>query len=566
MKIKKKRLGLSFKIIGPILAIVLFLLFTMAITQLKVATIRTELDNIQNQAIVSVELVEELRYDVMRTVEVFMDISATHDKSELPKAETVKEEVHSLIAQVKEMDAESAGTWNKVLKDYDSFYKECLDMAEKFIKSGTAFGNNAKAVVDPLAEQLCATMDEYAKEIEENLEVDVKEIATAAVALSVLSSTCSVISLVIAGIITLILLKQVLQPVKKISAAIKKLSEHDLTVEEISVKQKDEIGDLIHAYNQLRGSLMDIMSNLHVSTGTLEQLSEHLNKKSDAIVENMDEITEAVGNVAQTATEQASDIENSIHEIEGLRAIVGQNEETSQHLSDASEQISTASRAGNKVVDDLYEVTKESKNAFELIFESINRIKNSTTKIGQSSEMIQSIASQTNLLSLNASIEAARAGEMGKGFAVVADEIRKLSEESAESANEITRMLQELQTNVEYANEQSDSVKKAVEKQVQGVTDTRSKYNDISESLEIIDKEIHSLGEVSRAMTSSCENVSAAMEHLAMAAETNAASSQETNASVEEVLAMIQEIAEGSGNIKIQSNELFGILQQYNLN
>jgi methyl-accepting chemotaxis protein len=290
-----------------------------------------------------------------------------------------------------------------------------------------------------------------------------------------------------------------------------------------------------------------------------------MSDQTETIVKNVHDITGAVNHVAETAGEQAADISNSITEIEGLQSIARQNEEASGNLSRASEQISAASKAGNKVVDDLYAVTKESEHAFEEIFDSINKIKGSTAKIGQSSEMIQSIASQTNLLSLNASIEAARAGDMGRGFAVVADEIRKLSEESANSANEINQMLQELQANVDNANQQSESVKAAVERQVLGVEDTRSKYNDIADNLGIIDKEIQSLGAVSKSMTTSCENVSVAMDRLSSAAETNAAASEETNASIEEVLAMIQEISQGSSDIKGQSDELVNIVRQYKL-
>jgi methyl-accepting chemotaxis protein len=307
------------------------------------------------------------------------------------------------------------------------------------------------------------------------------------------------------------------------------------------------------------------MERLSNTSESLEEKTDLMTSHSDAILQNVTEITESINGVTNVAGEQAADIEKSMNEVEGLSDIAVQNAKTSQNLSQASNQISSASDHGNKVLDGLYAVTKESEVAFAEIFDSIEKIKNSTVKIGEASNMIESIAAQTNLLSLNASIEAARAGEMGRGFAVVADEIRKLSDESTESVNEINKMLDELQENVDYANNQSENVKKAVEKQVHGVEDTRSSYKEIADNLTVINDEIHNLSQVSGSMTDSCKTVSHSMEHIASSAEENAATTEETNAAIEEVLSMTEQITSGSGEIKEKADELQEIVKLYRL-
>jgi len=200
-----------------------------------------------------------------------------------------------------------------------------------------------------------------------------------------------------------------------------------------------------------------------------------------------------------------------------------------------------------------------------LIFGSIDQINLSTNRIGMASGLIEEMASQTNLLSLNASIEAARAGEMGRGFAVVANEIRNLAEESAHSVNDINNMLRELKMNVDTATAQSETVKKAVVLQVKGVEDTKEKYAVIKEDIDRINEEIFTLGDISKTMSQSCVKVSEIITNLSASAEENAAATEETNAAAQEVLAMIQEIAQGTVLIKELSEDLQGRVSLYQL-
>jgi methyl-accepting chemotaxis protein len=114
-------------------------------------------------------------------------------------------------------------------------------------------------------------------------------------------------------------------------------------------------------------------------------------------------------------------------------------------------------------------------------------------------------------------------------------------------------------------NQQSDSVKDAVERQVQGVEDARTKYQDIFDSLVIIENEVGSLTHISNSITDSCEKVGTAMERLAESAQTNAAATEQTNASIQEVMAMVHVISDGTTDINSQSEELDGIVKKYKL-
>ncbi|MCR5331522.1 MAG: methyl-accepting chemotaxis protein [Lachnospiraceae bacterium] len=558
-------LGIAGKILGPLACIILSLVISFILSFTRVNGIKNQLSVLRSQKIIAMETAEQLRYDVLNTAEIFTDMSATRDGEVLAEAVEIREDFEEQLRKLKELDKANASVWDSIASKYNAFYDLCHRMADTYIASGTDAGNEVMDEVDPVTEELSEEVEAAVGAIEESLEDDVNDVLSDANALSIVTAATSCLNLLFVVWIAFVVLRQVIRPIKQVSASIKRLSDRDLTVARLDIDQKDEIGVLSDSYNDLRDSLRDIMNNLGGSTARLEEMTLSMTEQTATIRKNVSDVTDSVNNITQVAGEQAADIESSMHEIDALREAAVLNSKASGNLSEASTSISNASQEGNRVLDGLYNITIENEKAFEEIFDSISKIMESTGKIGEASSMIENIAEQTNLLSLNASIEAARAGEMGKGFAVVANEIRQLAENSTVSVNEINRMLQELQSNVDIANKQSENVKEAVRKQVVGVEDTRNSYVAISDSLDKINSEIASLSRISQSVSESCNSVGAAMEHLAGAAEENAASTEETSASMQEVLALTESISSGTQDIKERSDELGKIVNLYSI-
>lgn len=254
-----------------------------------------------------------------------------------------------------------------------------------------------------------------------------------------------------------------------------------------------------------------------VYTGAFTDLLTGIRKMNEEIATTVRGVDDASGQVlaeaAQSLAEGATDQAASVEE---MQATI--NELTSG-IKTTAEELGTAYDEAYKYA----EIVEGSRGDMEVLVQAMSRINETSEKIGAIITQIEDIASQTNLLSLNASIEAARAGEAGKGFAVVADQIRNLAEQRAKSAGDskalIEAAIHEVGDGNMYAEKASTSLREVVDG-IQAIADSAKKIKEIS--IEQAD---------------SMEQVEATAERIAEVVQNNSAAAQETSATSEELTA-----------------------------
>lgn len=244
----------------------------------------------------------------------------------------------------------------------------------------------------------------------------VAELSAQLASLPLASSVTAVIFIIFIGIFSSILLSRMVGGLRQVSVKAARIAEGDLTGREITIKSKDELGQLAGAFNTMLAKLKEIAGQLQEKSRSLASSSGELS----AIAEN---VTAGAGETASTAGEVSSTVEQVSVNV--------------QQVADASARASGYAEEGSRGIQRITDQMEAIQRATAASGEIINGLNDSAVKISQIVELITQIAEQTNLLALNAAIEAARAGDAGRGFAVVADEVRSLAEQSSRAAKEI---------------------------------------------------------------------------------------------------------------------------------
>lgn len=373
--------------------------------------------------------------------------------------------------------------------------------------------------------------------------------------------------LFISGILTYVFAINITKAIGRNVNLLKKLSEGELNVQgdDRDLRRRDEIGDIVNATIYLKNTFTDIITQVNQTAGSLLATSEELEQVSEQTVTTTEEIENAVEDVAAGAMSQAE----STQEASRQTVIMGENiEKTSksvQQLHMNADKMKETGMVAMNTLNELNDINEKTKQEIDTIYRQTNETNDFALKIQKAAEIITSIAEETNLLSLNASIEAARAGEAGRGFAVVADQIKKLAEQSGQSAKEIGTVIHTLIENSNSAVVTMHGVKGTIEIQNEHLNRTKGNFMTVYEGINRSTDQIEQIAVITEELNNVRITVVDIIGNLSAISEENAASTEETSASTAQLATAVNDVSSEISVLRKLSDELVGVIKVFKM-
>ncbi len=405
---------------------------------------------------------------------------------------------------------------------------------------------------------------------------------------------------------------------QNMASVAQKMAQNDLTEDVTPKSERDLLGN---AFAQMIASLRIAISqvaenagNVNAASGqlaaaagqagqatsqiatTVQQVAKGTTQQTEAVTRtagSVEQMKRAIDGVAKGAQEQAAAVGKAATVTAQISAAIEQVAGNAEAVSKDSASAAEAARSGSKTVADTIQGMNNIKAKVGVSAQKVQEMGQRSDQIGAIVETIDDIASQTNLLALNAAIEAARAGEHGKGFAVVADEVRKLAEKSAGATKEIAGLIKGIQQTVNEAVRAMDEGAQEVERGAVRANEAGQALTDILKAAEAVNRQAeaarqaaHKMGTLSSELVNATDAVSAvveentaateemaagssevtqAIENIASVSEQNSAAVEEVSASAEEMSAQVEEVTASAQSLNDLAQNLQQVVTQFRL-
>lgn len=468
---------------------------------------------------------------------MFTNNVATYNKESAAKADADIEKLLASMSNIKLLDPTDAADFEKLKGDINSAIDVYKNKMERMVDRGysvdvrNTYNNELFPVLNDTIAEINRLVGLYLDRVDNNVTsmTDVTPI--------IIILVTTLIAVIFSAVIAYKLPKAFIGVLHYAVSHASVMSRGDLTQTVENRGRTDEFGKLLDSLEKMR---LDWQNNVKVIKSATDNVIQTFNK-IDAVTSDMNDIAHEAQNrsitVAAAADEMVSTTSDIAKNCESAAANSSQSNDTTQQGVHKVQL--TIEGIQNQVV-------KSKQDA-----EYVQSLVDQAQKIGTIVQTIDDIASQTNLLALNAAIEAARAGEYGKGFAVVADEVRALASRTSTSTQEITKMVTQIQSNANTANESMQSSVKNMDNLAVETSTIEELLNNITEQVSSVNAQITQIATAAEQQTTATSEISGNMQDITHSSQSLSKNCSDAKDEVKRSMSLLQDLEESLNRIKI---------------
>lgn len=372
----------------------------------------------------------------------------------------------------------------------------------------------------------------------------------------------AIISLLISIIIATVFGRRVAKNIQQTVVEMDKFSNGDLQTH-LQFKTKDEFAQLANSFNMMSEKLRHTMKQVGQSSEQVAATSEQLTASSMEVTQATEVVTESIQDIAQGIEQQdtlTGDVRNlSSHILKKMNEI----STSIDNMNNATVETKNMASSGRSSVRDVSEQMNEISDNTTELSTRVNDLDENTAAIASAVNVIKNIATQTNLLAINASIEAARSGEHGKGFAVVAEEVRKLADESNLAAIDIEKVVAQITESTRIIEEDMVNSNESVTVGRDKVNVARDNFLAIDEAINDVQAQTQAVMAAIRAIYLDIEKLVKEIDYISEVSIKSSGNVQSVAASSEEQNAAMEEVAAASSHLAKMAIDLQESIQSF---
>ncbi len=375
----------------------------------------------------------------------------------------------------------------------------------------------------------------------------------------------AIVLLIAVGVFNTYAARQLARRTQVLTDAAKRIAAGDLTVKLKPATGKDELDDLNRSFQQMIANLRNIVSSIGEAGNRVDDMAQDIDRSNDRMQDIVSQVAQSIEELAIGSQKIAEDLSVTVEVVDQMQDKFRTNLETTSESATYSNEVLRSIEEGSSRMQQQLALVTTNRKAMSDLQQTVQTLDHNAVQIVSMTQLVSDIASQTNLLSLNASIEAARAGEAGRGFAVVAGEVKKLADQSVTAASQIFTAVEAITSAVGKVNASVTNSVELFVQQEEATTMTDASFAEISQQIKQIASHIHRLSDDMHSSHELSNQVQQAIENISAITEQSAAGSEEITASTVEQRHAFQQSSEQVKQLRQIRGEMHHELDRFQL-